>query len=90
MALNSNLLKCYLERDIEITEFLKRLESVEDLQGEERKKLQDQIAKELESEFPLREKKTSGRKQERINREYNRGCRMLRQDVEVNETGKDR
>ena len=57
MALNSNLLKCYLERDIEITEFLKRLESVEDLQGEERKKLQDQIAKELESEFPLRRRR---------------------------------
>ena len=54
MALHRGLLRCYNERDILITEFLERLKPLEGLEGEEREKMQDRLALEIEAEYPYR------------------------------------
>ena len=54
MALNRNLLLAYNNREIHISEFLEKLKPLENLNGGEKRVLQDKIAKEIEETYPYR------------------------------------
>ena len=54
MALNRNLLRAYVERNIHINVFLKLLDPVKGLEGEEREAFQNQVAEKIEKEYPYR------------------------------------
>lgn len=58
MAINRKLLMATHTREIPISEVVERFQKLKGTTGEERIALQNQIAREIEAEYPLREEKT--------------------------------